>query len=85
MLVTQPFYLPANLKTETGKDIVFQFNGDDDVYIDIDGAVISLNTFLAYHGCTINFSTGAISTDTAGYKADYTLKDLFIRAGITPT
>lgn len=85
MHVTQPFYLPANLKTETGKDIVFQFNGDDDVYIDIDGAVISLNTFLAYHGCTINFSTGAISTDTAGYKADYTLKDLFTRAGITPT
>lgn len=85
MHVTQPFYLPANLKTETGKDIVFQFNGDDDVYIDIDGAVISLNTFLAYHGCTINFSTGAISTDTAGYKANYTLKDLFTRAGITPT
>ena len=85
MHVTQPFYLPANLKTETGKDIVFQFNGDDDVYIDIDGAVISLNTFLAYHGCTINFSTGAISTDTADYKANYTLKDLFTRAGITPT
>ena len=85
MHVTQPFYLPANLKTETGKDIVFQFSGDDDVYIDIDGTVISLNTFLAWHGCTINFSTGAISTDTAGYKADYTLKDLFTRAGITPT
>lgn len=85
MHVTQPFYLPANLKTETGKDIVFQFNGDDDVYIDIDGAVISLNIFLAWHGCTINFSTGTISTDTAGYKADYTLKDLFTRAGITPT
>ena len=85
MHVTQPFYIPANLKTKTGKDIVFQFNGDDDVYIDIDGAVISLNTFLAWHGCTINFSTGTISTDTAGYKADYTLKDLFTRAGITPT
>lgn len=85
MHVTQPFYLPANLKTETGKDIVFQFSGDDDVYIDIDGAVISLNIFLSWHGCTINFSTGAISTDTAGYKADYTLKDLFTRAGITPT
>ena len=85
MHVTQPFYIPANLKTETGKDIVFQSNGDDDVYIDIDGAVISLNTFLAGHGCIINFSTGAISTDTAGYKANYTLKDLFTRAGITPT
>lgn len=85
MHVTQPFYLPANLKTETGKDIVFQFSGDDDVYIDIDGAVISLNIFLSWHGCTINFSTGAISTDTAGYKANYTLKDLFTRAGITPT
>lgn len=85
MHVTQPFYLPANLKTETGKDIVFQFSGDDDVYIDIDGAVISLNIFLSWHQCTINFSTGAISTNTSGYTANYTLKDLFTRAGITPT
>lgn len=84
MHLTQPFYIPANLKTESGKELVFNFSGDDDVYIDIDGAVISLNIFLSLHNCTINFTTGQISTDTGGFKANYTIKDLFTRAGITP-
>ena len=84
--LTQRFYLPENLKTETGKDIVFNFHGDDDVYIDLDGAVISLNVFLAGHDCSINFTTGKIATAMAGrWKSEYTIKDLFTRAGITPT
>lgn len=61
-----PFYIPADNKAANGKDLEFYFNGDDDMWVFVDGKlVLDLG---GGHGAvtgTINFTEGTWAIDTA--------------------
>ena len=73
--------------TEDGESTVYRFNGDDDLWVFIDGAlVLDIGGIHDAHSGEINFQTGEISyevepTDT---KAPHTIKEAFKNAGILP-
>lgn len=74
------FYMPANGKVN-GKDMVFEFKGDDDVWVFIDDVLV-LNiggTHGAEYGA-INFATGAVTNPNGKTTGAY-LRDCFTNAG----
>ncbi|MBQ2995379.1 MAG: hypothetical protein IJD56_07755, partial [Peptococcaceae bacterium] len=77
------FYMPKDGKMND-KNMVFNFHGDDDVFVYLDGVLILDigGTHAAYSG-TINFATGAVEVrnDTGGLVYNSTIKARFSEAG----
>ena len=77
------FYMPKDGKMN-GQNMVFNFHGDDDVFVYLDGVLILDigGTHAAYSG-KINFATGAVQVlnDTGGVVYNSTIKDRFVAAG----
>ena len=88
------FYMPKDGKIN-GKDMIFEFSGDDDVWVFIDDVlVLDLG---GTHGAVdgnINFSTGVVNSflnwnikegeEPTGPSYDTTIKKMFQNAGVTP-
>lgn len=69
------FYIPKGGKHVNGEDVIFNFSGDDDVYVYIDGVLVLDNGGL--HGAraaTINFTDCSISYQYAMDVTDGVLK-----------
>lgn len=85
MTMQVDFYMPSSGKVN-GKDMVFEFQGDDDVWVYIDDVLV-----LDIGGChsarsgSINFATGNVvypnPADDGKTTINTTLKDLFTNAG----
>ena len=92
MYVWADFYQPQNGQVEdndgsSSKDMVFEFTGDDDMWVYIDGVlVLDLGGIHDAQSGSINFASGEIrytDTKTNGEPVWYesTLKDMFAYAG----
>lgn len=75
MNVAMNFYQPAK-GTVNSEDMIFEFSGDDDVWVFIDGVlVLDLGGIHARLDGTINFATGEINISSNNIKT--TLKDRY--------
>ena len=83
MSMTTEFVQPTNGKTTDNKDMIFEFSGDDDVWVYIDGVLVGdLGGIHEKATLKINFATGAVHVghiDNAN-DAEKTIKDTTIRA-----
>lgn len=92
MTMEAGFYQGPGGKDEKGNDIIYEFNGDDDMWLYIDDRLV-----LDIGGChgavsgTINFSTGEVKIDRAFdfdtqryYSIDTTLRQIFQNARKLP-
>ena len=85
MTMEAEFYQGPDGKDERGNDIIYEFNGDDDMWLYIDDRLV-----LDIGGChgavsgTINFSTGEVRVNGAKNRVQTTLKDIFQNAGKLP-
>ena len=73
MTVEFDFLLPENGKLEDGSDMTFEFTGDDDVWVYIDGhRVLDLGGIHPSQSGTINFATGEVRVNNqrTGYVWD---------------
>ena len=67
------FYLPKDLRI-SGEDIIFTFNGDDDLWIFVDGKlVLDVGGIHGQVKGVINFTTGEVKYESgySSYKAPY--------------
>ena len=84
MTMEADFYQGPDGKDQKGNDTVYEFNGDDDMWVFIDGVRI-----LDIGGChgavsgTINFATGVVKVN-GSRPFETTIKDLFRSAGKLP-
>ena len=83
MSMTTEFVQPASGKTTKNEDLIFEFSGDDDVWVYIDGVLVGdLGGIHEKATLKINFATGAVHVghiDNAN-DAEKTIKDTTIRA-----
>lgn len=91
MSMTFDFYMPAGGKIN-GKDMVFEFLGDDDVFVYIDDVlVLDIGGTHGANRGSVNFATGAVTHPKAGLSGDAaagsytttTLAKKFQNAGVT--
>ncbi len=69
------FYIPKGGKHVNGEDVIFNFSGDDDVYVYIDGVLVLDNGGLhGARGVTINFTDCSINYQYAMDVTDGVLK-----------
>lgn len=69
------FYLPADKKTPTGKEIVYQFTGDDDLWVFIDDQlVLDIGGGHTPVSGSINFTTGNITVEGDYYTINDSVK-----------
>ena len=85
MTMEADFYQGPDGKDERGNDIIYEFNGDDDMWLYIDNRLV-----LDIGGChgavsgTINFSTGEVRVNGSQNQVHTTLKQIFQNAGKLP-
>lgn len=89
MSVTTEFVQPASGKTTGNKDMIFEFSGDDDVWVYIDGVLVGdLGGIHEKATLKINFATGGVhvghvdnANDSEKTIQDTTIKAMFQAAG----
>lgn len=89
MSVTTEFVQPASGKTTGNKDMIFEFSGDDDVWVYIDGVLVGdLGGIHEKATLKINFATGGVhvghvdnANDPEKTIQDTTIKAMFHAAG----
>lgn len=89
MSVTTEFVQPASGKTTGNKDMIFEFSGDDDVWVYIDGVLVGdLGGIHEKATLKINFATGGVhvghvdnANDPEKTIQDTTIKTMFQAAG----
>lgn len=89
MSMTTEFVQPAGGKTTDGNDMIFEFSGDDDVWVYIDGVLVGdLGGIHEKATLEINFATGAVhvghvdnANDPEKTIQDTTIKAMFQAAG----
>ena len=89
MSMTTEFVQPAGGKTTDGNDMIFEFSGDDDVWVYIDGVLVGdLGGIHEKATLEINFATGAVhvghidnANDEEKTIQDTTIKAMFQAAG----
>lgn len=83
MYVEADFNQPRNGKLTNGSDMVYEFNGDDDLWVYVDGVLmLDIGGIHDAHSGSINFATGAITYDSA--VSGTTIKAQFQAAGVFP-
>lgn len=90
MSVTTEFVQPASGKTTGNKDMIFEFSGDDDVWVYIDGVLVGdLGGIHEKATLKINFATGGVhvghvdnANDPEKTIQDTTIKAMFQAAGV---
>lgn len=83
MYVEADFNQPSNGKLTNGSDMVYEFNGDDDLWVYVDGVLmLDIGGIHDAHSGSINFATGAITYDSA--VSGTTIKAQFQAAGVFP-
>lgn len=83
MYVEADFNQPSNGKLNNGSDMVYEFNGDDDLWVYVDGVLmLDIGGIHDAHSGSINFATGAITYDSA--VSGTTIKAQFQAAGVFP-
>ena len=83
MSVTTEFVQPASGKTTGNKDMIFEFSGDDDVWVYIDGVLVGdLGGIHEKATLKINFATGGVHVGHVDNANDpeKTIQDTTIRA-----
>lgn len=89
MSMTTEFVQPTDGKTTDGKEMVFEFSGDDDVWVYIDGVLVGdLGGIHEKATLEINFATGVVrvghidgANGSPKYFPDTTIKEMFQAAG----
>ena len=82
MYVEADFNQPSNGKLTNGSDMVYEFNGDDDLWVYVDGVLmLDIGGIHDAHSGSINFATGAITYDSV---SGTTIKAQFQTAGVFP-
>lgn len=83
MYVEADFIQPSNGKLTNGSNMVYEFNGDDDLWVYVDGVLmLDIGGIHDAHSGSINFATGAITYDSA--VSGTTIKDQFHEARVFP-
>lgn len=93
MSMTTEFVQPNSGKTTDGKEMVFEFSGDDDVWVYIDGVLVGdLGGIHEKATLDINFATGVVrvghidgANGSPKYFPDTTIKAMFDAAGADTT
>lgn len=93
MSVTTEFVQPASGKTTGNKDMIFEFSGDDDVWVYIDGVLVGdLGGIHEKATLKINFATGGVhvghvdnANDPEKTIQDTTIRAMFEAAGADTT
>ena len=93
MSMTTEFVQPANGKTNKNEDMIFEFSGDDDVWVYIDGVLVGdLGGIHEKATLKINFATGGVhvghvdnANDPEKTIQDTTIKAMFQAAGADTT
>lgn len=82
MYVEADFIQPSNGKLTNGSDMSYEFNGDDDLWVYVDGVLmLDIGGIHHAHSGSINFATGAITYDSG---LGTTIKEQFYAAGVFP-
>ena len=82
MYVEADFNQPRNGKLTNKSDMVYEFNGDDDLWVYVDGVLmLDIGGIHDAHSGSINFATGAITYDSA---SPTTIKAQFQASGVFP-
>ena len=82
MYVEADFNQLGNGKLKNGSDMVYEFNGDDDLWVYVDGVLmLDIGGIHDAHSGSINFATGAITYDSV---SGTTIKAQFQAAGVFP-
>ena len=82
MYVEADFNQPSNGKLTNGSDMVYEFNGDDDLWVYVDGVLmLDIGGIHDAHSGSINFATGDITYDSV---SGTTIKAQFQTAGVFP-
>ena len=82
MYVEADFNQPSNGKLTNGSDMVYEFNGDDDLWVYVDGVLmLDIGGIHDAHSGSINFATGNITYDSV---SGTTIKAQFKAAGVFP-
>ena len=81
MYVEADFNQPRNGQLTKGSDMVYEFNGDDDLWVYVDGVLmLDIGGIHDAHSGSINFATGAITYDSVSgttIKAQFQAADVF--------